>query len=137
MNFPSVSIEPSATSESKFVEYTNSVVQATQRIGLDFQATNKWPELLEAAAFVDINVKWVNWPIGPWAKGDKYKLIGQLTFEDFAGAMEVTIPMFRALGWSTEKAQALIEVAREEITEQKIHLYQRVCFCYARKPEST
>jgi hypothetical protein len=136
VHFPSVCIEPNKTSDSKFVESSTYMIEAGQRIGLDFQAPSKWSELLEEAGFVDINFKWVNWPIGPWAKGDKYKFMGRLTIEDFLGAIDVTIPIFKALGWSTEKTQALINAASDELEEQNVLLYQRVCFCYARKPGS-
>jgi hypothetical protein len=110
--------------------------EAGQRIGLDFQAPNKWPELLEAAGFVDITIKWVHWPLGPWAKADKYKLIGRLAYEDFTGALDIVLPMFKGLGWSTEKSQVVADAARNELKEQKTNLYQKICFCYARKPDT-
>jgi hypothetical protein len=137
VHFPSVCFDESKTSVSKFIESTTSMIAAGQRIGLDFQAPIKWPKLLEAAGFVDIHVKWVNWPVGPWAKGDKYKLMGRLVLEDFAGAINVTVPMFKALGWTTEKAQALTDAAGSELREQKVLFYQRVCFCYGKKPDNT
>jgi hypothetical protein len=112
------------------------MLEACQRFSLDFQATEKWCKLLEEAGFVDINIKWVNWPLGPWAKGDKQKLVGRLALEDFVGVISATTPMLEALGWSTEKAQATLDEVCAEMKGQSLLLYQRVCFCYARKPES-
>ena len=39
-------------------------MEAATRAGLDLQAPLSWPEQLRAAGFVDIHVKWYNWPIG-------------------------------------------------------------------------
>jgi hypothetical protein len=135
VNFPSVCIDPAKTSESHFVRYTSSALQGSHRIGLDLQAPENWPKLLESAGFVDINVQWVNWPIGPWAKGDKQKLMGRLALEDFTAAIGATAKIFLALGWSAEETQELLHAATNELIEQKVLLYQRICFCYARKPE--
>ncbi len=44
--------------------------------------------------------------------------------------------MFMALGWSSEKANAVLDAASDELKEQKLLMNERVCFCYARKPES-
>jgi hypothetical protein len=112
------------------------MMEAARRIGRDFQAPTKWSQLLEEAGFVDIDIKWVNWPIGSWAKGDKNKLMGRLTFENFYAGTYVTVPLFSALGWSPEKTRAVLEAARVEMMEQRVLLYQRVGFCYARKPET-
>jgi hypothetical protein len=118
------------------VQYGNHVTEAGQRIGLDFQAPLKWPELLQAAGFVDIHIRWFNWPVGPWAKHDKNKAIGRFVYVDFYEGLDVARLLFtNVLGWETEEVDVLIAQVRTEMKEQKIHLYERVCFCYARKPE--
>ena len=111
-------------------------MEAGQQIGLDFQAPLKWQEQLQAAGFVDIYLRWFNWPIGPWAKHKKNKVIGQFAFLDFYEGIGVGVTFLsNILGWSKEDVQVMIEKARNEMKEQKVHLYLRVCFCYARKPE--
>jgi hypothetical protein len=118
------------------VQYGNHVTEAGQRINLDFQAPLKWQEQLQAAGFVDIHTRWYNWLIGPWAKRDKNKAIGRFLYADFYEGLDVARLLFTGvLGWSTEEIEAFIAEVRNEMKEQKIHLYERVCFCYARKPE--
>jgi hypothetical protein len=118
------------------VKYGTYVTEAGQRISLDFQAPLKWAELLQAAGFIDINIKWFNLPIGPWAKHEKNKVIGRFLYADFYEGLDVARLLFTSvLGWSTEEIDVLIAEVRSEMKEQKIHLYERVCFCYARKPE--
>ncbi|KIW04945.1 uncharacterized protein PV09_04110 [Verruconis gallopava] len=127
--------DPTESSNSIMVKYGNHVLDAGRRIGLDFQAPYKWREMLQEAGFVDINIRWFNWPIGPWAKGVKNKMIGRYLYVDFHEGLEVARLLFtNVLGWSSNDFDNLIAQVRAEMEEQKIHLYERVCFCYARKP---
>jgi hypothetical protein len=118
------------------VQYGTQVTEAGQRIGLDFNAPQKWAELLQAAGFVDVHIRWFNLPVGPWAKNDKNKLIGRLLHRNFYEGLDVARLLFtNVLKWNAEEFEVLVAEARREMKEQKIHLYERVCFCYARKPE--
>jgi hypothetical protein len=133
--FPSSAIDPTKTEESKSIAAFNSLCESSGIIGLDLRAPNKFHELLEAGGFVDVHTKWVNWPIGPWAKGDKNKALGELVLEDFTGAMEMTLPFYKAVGCNEDEALVLIREAVKEMKDQKVLLYQRVCFAYGKKPE--
>ena len=134
--FPGFCHEPTQLANSRYIEFNNQLVEAGKRIGLDFQAPRKWHEWLQAAGFDDIHVQWFNWPIGPWAKTKKNKIIGQLTLTDFREGMISSIPLVsKALGRTTEEMDSLIEDTMNEFREQKLHLYQQVCFCYAKKPQ--
>jgi hypothetical protein len=114
----------------------NRLVESGLRVGLDFQVPLKWHDQLTAAGFVDIQIKWVNWPIGPWAKHEKNKIIGRFAFIDLYEGIDASSKLVQnALRWEPEEVQVLIAEARNEIKEQKVHLYQRVAFCSARKPE--
>lgn len=107
-----------------------------ERIGFNVQAPLSWHEHLQAAGFVNIHSKWYNWPVGPWAKHKKNKELGRLAFMDFYDGMAATVPVFeKILGYTAEEAQVLIAEVRKEFRDQKVHLYQPCCFCYARKPE--
>jgi hypothetical protein len=135
--FPSVCNDPAKTDESIFIKYNHDLIEGTRRVGLDFQATLKWKEQLEAAGFVDVHSRWVNWPVGPWAKHRKNKIIGKFTHADFTSGLDMTRPIFQGvLGKSKEEVDSLFADVRKELDEQKIHLFQKVCFCYGRKPEA-
>jgi SAM-dependent methyltransferase len=134
--FPSRSDNPVHNAESKVVKYHHHLIEAASRLGLNFHAPLKWADQLREAGFVDIHLKWFNWPVGPWPKGKKNKLMGQWTLADFIDGSEAPIALFtRVLGWSTEEFHSFVAQCREEMKEQKMHIYVPVCFCYARKPE--
>jgi hypothetical protein len=121
---------------SKTIAYNKDIMGIAERIGFNLQAPLFWHEYLQAAGFVDIHSKWSNWPIGPWAKHKKNKELGRLLYLDLYDGMAATGPLFQKfLGYTTEEAQVLIAEVRKEFSDQKVHLYQQVCFCYARKPE--
>jgi hypothetical protein len=125
-----------AAATSKALAYNKSLMDVTERMGFNVKAPLFWHEYLQAAGFIDIHSKWSNWPVGPWAKYKKNKELGRLVFKDFYDGMASTAPVFeKFLGYTTEEAQVLIAEVREEFRDQKVHLYQQCCFCYARKPE--
>jgi hypothetical protein len=104
-------------------------------MGLDLAAPLKWREHLLSAGFGEIYMQWYNWPVGPWAKHKKNKVLGKLTFVDFFEGLSSAGPLFqRFLNWSSEETQVRIAEVKNEMKEQKIHLYQRICVCYAKKP---
>jgi hypothetical protein len=44
----------------------------------DTCAPIEWEEQLQTAGFKNLYLQWVKWPIGPWPKGRKNKLLGEL-----------------------------------------------------------
>src|ERR1700749_4184859 len=134
--FPGFCHDPTKIATSRYIVYNNLLVEAGNRIGLDFQAPRKWHEWLQAAGFDDIHVKWVNWPVGPWAKTKKNKILGQLTRMDFYEGMNSSAPLLsKVLGKTPKEIEILVAETSNEFREQKVHLFKQICFCYARKPE--
>lgn len=110
-------------------------MEAGKRINLHLDSPHQWPDQLRAAGFVDIHFKWYNWPLGPWAKGQKNKIMGRWALEDFIDAVGAVGAMLtRILGWSAEETQVLIANARNELKEVRYNIYHPACFCWARKP---
>jgi hypothetical protein len=134
--FPAQCTDPEQTSNSQFIKWETYGMEAGQKAGLNLQAPLTWAENLRKIGFVDIHIKWYNWPIGPWAKNKKNKVLGRYTLANFHEAISAPNALFtRVLGWSIEEVQVLVAGIRNEFKEQKIHMYHPICFCYARKPE--
>lgn len=133
--FPARCDDPVLAATSKHIKWTLIGIDASKKVGIDLAAPLSWPEQLRSVGFTDIHIRWFNWPIGPWAKQAKNKVIGRYALENFHDAAGATVALFtRVLGWSDEEFQVLAAEVRNEQKEQKVHLYQPVCFCYARKP---
>jgi SAM-dependent methyltransferase len=133
--FPVRCQDPEASSTSKTIHFNNLCLDMGSQMGLDLMAPLKWREHLLSAGFREIHMHWYNWPVGPWAKHRKNKVLGKLTFVDFFEGLDSAAPLFqRFLNWSSEETQVRIAEVKNEMKEQKIHLYQRICVCYAKKP---
>jgi trans-aconitate methyltransferase len=124
-----------AGSSSTAKLFNGHLMDMWTRMGLDLAAPSKWHDYLQAAGFQEIHLQWYNWPIGPWAKHKKNKVIGRLTLVDFLDVITSVGPVLQKyLNWSSEEAEVLITKVRNELKEQKLHFYQPICFCYAKKP---
>jgi len=134
--FPSRCIEPELNDTSHQIKWSLHCMEAAVRIGINLQAPLAWPDQLRAVGFTDIHIKWFNWPIGPWAKQKKNKMLGRYVFANFYDAVAAPNALFtRVLGWSIDEVNILLAHVRNEHKEQKVHLYQQICFAYARKPQ--
>lgn len=54
------------------------MTEAASKAGFDFNATDKWEKQLVEAGFVDVYMRKAAWPVGPWAKGRKAKILGEM-----------------------------------------------------------
>jgi SAM-dependent methyltransferase len=125
----------SSSSSSKLVQWCLHCMEAGKRTGLNLSAPNSFPDWLREAGFVDIHVKWYNWPLGPWAKGEKNKNVGRWALANFLDGLPAANALFtRVLGWTYEEVQVFVAECKEELRQQKVHVYLPVCFAYARKP---
>lgn len=133
--FPARCDDPKLDAESKFIYSHRTASEAAKMIGLDLSAPLKWHDQLQEAGFVDIHIKWHNWPIGPWSKGEKNKVLGIWAQANFLEAFHTSIKLFTTvLGWQPEEYEVLVAQIRNEMKERKFPVYLPVCFCYARKP---
>ncbi|KAK8191283.1 S-adenosyl-L-methionine-dependent methyltransferase [Phyllosticta capitalensis] len=126
----------SAPSDSAMLEISSLFARAAGMVGLDMQAPSKFPQMLRDIGFEDIHTRRYKWPIGPWAKGSKEKLLGRWALQDcFDGMQGGTMAFFtRVLKMKPEEVEARLAEARKEMKGQKTHLYLPVFFTYARKP---
>ncbi|GAB7352850.1 hypothetical protein MBLNU459_g3457t1 [Dothideomycetes sp. NU459] len=134
--FPAQTTENHTPETSRYLEWTALMMEATTKAGLDFQAPQKFGKQLQQAGFVDIHIESFAWPIGPWAKGKKQKILGQMALANGKEAIAAgALALFtRVLGWTRESVEEFLTEVQKELMDQQIHLYTPVVFCYARKP---
>lgn len=98
-------------------------------MGIDMFAPSALAEPLRAAGFVNIHAKHYKWPVGPWAKGEKNKLLGRFALEDTMDWLPSSaLALFtRMLGWSREEVEVFLATVRKEVKEdKKRHFYANV-----------
>ena len=120
------------------MEYTETMSAILSGMGRNTAAPVKWEEQLQAAGFKNIYLRWVKWPIGPWPKGRKHKLLGELFAKNTAEGTNTVAPVFaRTQSWDSEKLKTFVKKAQADMldTSTKHCLYVETCYCYAQKPE--
>lgn len=114
--------------DSLFMQYNDCIMEATSRIGVNTNVPTLWKDQLAEIGFVNIHVQWCHWPVGPWAKGKRNKVLGKLLWQDlYQGIDTVSNLLTRILGWDTERADKFLEDCRVEMKEHKYHIYSENC----------
>ncbi|KAK1831956.1 S-adenosyl-L-methionine-dependent methyltransferase [Podospora conica] len=114
-------------------------VTGGRKFGRSFELfeNNTVRKAMEKAGFVDIVVKDIKMPIGPWDKDPKKKEIGEFTrlamFKDPEGYI---LFFASALGWKKEEITVYGAHLRKELMDKSVHSFFTNRFVYGRKPEA-
>ncbi|KAI1839103.1 hypothetical protein DTO006G1_757 [Penicillium roqueforti] len=110
-----------------------------ERAGLAMDVLDAMSDRMEKAGFVDLQEKSYKWPIGPWAREQKYKEAGVVNFQHWLSGMEGwcmwLLTHFGAPHpWSKDEVTVFLAKVRSELKNPKYHIYQRARRVWARKP---
>ncbi|KAF2127454.1 S-adenosyl-L-methionine-dependent methyltransferase [Dothidotthia symphoricarpi CBS 119687] len=140
LTFPIKCMDPSVTDEnSPLMKWSALFVEAAGKLGIDGTGPRHLGPKLRSAGFVDINAKTCKWPVGRWAKGDKFKLLGDLAYADLMDWLpSSSLGLFtRVLKWTQHEVEVFLAECRAEAKRKDRHYYADVLFWYARKPRNT
>ena len=126
--FPPGRVEGGQGSESPFLRWGSYVYEASGKAGIDARASEKFSGMLEAQGFVNIEKIDVQWPIRPWPKGNKYKVMGRLLYENTQKAVPaIAMALFtRQLGWTKDEVDADVERCLEDVDQRDNHFFYRM-----------
>lgn len=112
----------------RLAEWWALVTDAFKKLGQDIDAASQHKERLEAAGFVNVTVIEFKWPVNKWPRDAALRTIGTWSKENTLDALEaVTMaPLTRALGWTPEMVQLLLQGARADIEDEGIHAYWKM-----------
>jgi len=100
-------------------------MRAAEKLGKDFTHSRRYKQYFEKAGFVDVTEEHFQWPIGPWAKGERLKMMGMLFRQELVQGLDgVTMALLtRGLGIEPGKVKGWIEEARGNMMDSGIHAY--------------
>jgi hypothetical protein len=117
-NLPIATANPNLPADQPFFRWTSLSAEAMRRSGIDPGPTPTFKQEMEEAGFVNIHLEPIQWPIGPWSKGSREKLIGRLMIENLRSAIKPLIMglFTNMLGWSVEEGEAFAPLAEKDLT---------------------
>ena len=126
--FPLEHVEDLTTDRSPFLKWSTLASEAAAEAGIDTRASEKFSDMLTAQGFVNVESIDVLWPVGPWAKGEKNKAIGTLSYQNSRKVIPaVAMALFtNVLGWTKEQVHELDRQCLEEIDRGDHHHYCRM-----------
>ncbi|KAH7357650.1 S-adenosyl-L-methionine-dependent methyltransferase [Pyrenochaeta sp. MPI-SDFR-AT-0127] len=127
--FPIRCMDPGVTAEnSPLVRWSELFIEAAGKVGLDGTGPRRFAPKIRDAGFVNVNVKTYKWPIGKWAKGAKFKLLGRFVYEDTMDWLPSSaLGLFtRVLKWTREEVEVFLAECRTEAKRKDRHYYGEV-----------
>jgi hypothetical protein len=87
-------------------------------------------ERIRNAGFVDMREHSYKWPIGPWARDQKYKEAGIVNYQHWLSGMEGwCMWLLTKFGtpepWTKEDVHVYVAKLRTELKNPHFHIYQR------------
>jgi SAM-dependent methyltransferase len=124
--FPIRCLDPGVTAEnSPLIRWSELFIEAAKKIGVDGTGPRHFTPKLRNAGFVNVNLKMHKWPVGKWAKGAKFKLLGRYVYEDLMDWLpSSSLRLFtRVLKWSREELEVFLSQCRAEARRKDRHYY--------------
>jgi len=110
---------------SKFLQWGEYVYEAAASAGIDARASEKFDEQLVKQGFINVERVNLQWPVRPWAKGEKYKQMGKLLYRNTLDAVPgIAMALFtRQLGWKKEQVDDFCKEAIADVQDQSNYYY--------------
>jgi hypothetical protein len=117
LKFPADSANPDCPPDQPLMHWSKLVAQSIVKMGHDPDPTPKFRQYMEEAGFINIHEQPIQWPVGPWSKGNREKVMGSIMLENVRGLVRPSaVAMFtQFLGWTTEQVEEFIPKALEDI----------------------
>lgn len=101
-----------------------------ERAGRHLDAIDTMQESIRKAGFVEIHEQPYKWPIGPWARDQKYKEAGIVNYQHWLSGMEGwCMWLLTKFGtpepWTKEDVHVYVAKLRAELKNPHFHVYQR------------
>jgi SAM-dependent methyltransferase len=130
--YPIRCMDPGITAEnSPLIRWSELFMEATKKIGLDTTNPRHFTPKLRNAGFININLKNYKWPVGKWAKGARFKLLGRFVYEDLIDWLpSSSLRLFtRVLKWSREEVEVFLSECRKEKGPPLLRRFVSRCQC--------
>ncbi|KAK1470855.1 TAM domain methyltransferase [Colletotrichum cuscutae] len=118
------------------VKMVANIKEALAKLDVEMNAAELYPAHVAAAGFVNLAHEVKKVPVGPWAKDDDLKKIGEYCRAAiYDGLHAITIgPFTRGLGWTPEEVEVFLIEVRRDLLDRSVHSYVHFHTLAAQKP---
>lgn len=116
------------TPDHAVYKWTHHLLEASHRVGQSLDNPPRYAQWMREAGFVNVQHRVFKWPLNPWPKDKKHKLLGLWTLANFLDGIEgFTMARFtRVLGWQPAEVQRFLVDVRKDSKNKSIHNYYQV-----------
>ncbi|RDW68529.1 hypothetical protein BP5796_09186 [Coleophoma crateriformis] len=115
----------SSLQETDLDRWSQAFCSASRNLGISTDDSALSKPRMEAAGFVDVREVHFQWPVGTWAHGEINKQIGTLCARNLESGMQGLgrEVLLQGAGLSASEVDGLIEGARSDLGNRKLHAY--------------
>ncbi|KAF2021141.1 S-adenosyl-L-methionine-dependent methyltransferase [Aaosphaeria arxii CBS 175.79] len=126
--FPFLFLDPQPPADHPLNVFLHNLLEASRLSGRPWDNVQNYAGWMREVGFEEVVEKRFNWPCGPWAKGERMKKLGVYFLEDLRHAIEpMGMKLFcKVLGWSEDRAKALVDQVLQLLGARKVYLYETV-----------
>jgi SAM-dependent methyltransferase len=120
-------------------DWEEQINEASRRFGKELAKANVLKQYMEDAGFVDIHEEIYKVPIGPWARGKKFKELGIYSLAQFLDSVEpFSLALFtRVLGYTVDETKIIIARVKNDLVNPKLRTYLHFHFVWGRKADES
>jgi hypothetical protein len=135
MDFPLRCEDGSLPRNSALQQWSDLMVQASERSGFFLNTSEKAADLMRKAGFVEVVRIPYKWPIGNWTKRKDLKLLGSMVRDNlFRGVEAMSLALFtRFLGWTPDDVKIFARQVEVDLLNPSYHAYFNVFVTYGCK----
>ncbi|KAJ4392306.1 hypothetical protein N0V93_005931 [Gnomoniopsis smithogilvyi] len=129
-------LQQSDKAETPLARWLTLVKKSAMTCGRDLTKARLYKTQLEAAGFVDVCERVIKIPVGPWAKGERAKIIGVWMANAFHSGSVDAFKQFLAAGGelSGEQIEELSAQVKSELRDVNLRWFTTMYLVYGRKP---
>lgn len=128
--------------ESALSRFHQLACHSRRSQGFDPQPGPRLEEWMKDAGFVDVEVRKILLPLGPWPKDEHMKELGAINhvqmmkgFEALCYGMLTHLPQDAGGPWNSDEIQVFLAQIRKDMTNKKIHSVYDFYVVWGKKPE--
>ncbi|WQF78045.1 Putative S-adenosyl-L-methionine-dependent methyltransferase superfamily [Colletotrichum destructivum] len=117
-------------------KYVRAIQAASEKMGRTFVDVPTLKNVMEEVGFLNVELRQYKWPMNPWPREERYRVLGLWCLENFSKALEaVCVALFtRVFNWTLVEVNVFLVDVRNDLRNPNYHAYFNIYCLVGRKP---